>query len=162
MGNFQNTSTFTVQIKDAVPQHNKDASALVSVVLNFFGIQLDLEGIDKDIAEIGLSNTPSRPSFVAMLDFSIVGVATMNLEDPDKAFISGLYVSPDQQRCGIGRALLNHMIAFARTQNVTILRLETRARFEGAVKLYESTGWVRGADMARDNGPERQYFLNLD
>ncbi len=162
MGDSQNSIMLTLAILDAGPQHNKEASALAASVLNSFGIQPDLDGIDRDIAGIGMSNTRLRPSFIAISDSSVVGVATMNLENPSNSLISGLYVSFGHRRCGIGRALLNHMISYARTQHVKVLRLETRERFKASVKLYESTGWIRGPDKVCDSGPERQYFLKLD
>lgn len=55
--------------------------------------------------------------------------------------IENIAVSPDHQRKGVGRLLLNHAEDVASMSGLAELRLYTNERFEGNVALYQSVGY---------------------
>jgi GNAT superfamily N-acetyltransferase len=150
-----------ISIREAKPDDNAQGASLVFSILRSYGIEPDVEGLDADIAQFGLHRQANRLTFVADDGDSIVGVATLNLDDREIALLSGLYVHPSQRRRGIARDLLNAVIQAATSADRKQIKLETRERFAEAIKLYESSGWKRGRDCPQGYGPERTYFLSL-
>ena len=59
----------------------------------------------------------------------------------DEATLFNIAVSPDHQRRGLGRALLEHLISELENRAVTTLWLEVRASNQAAIALYESLGF---------------------
>ena len=59
----------------------------------------------------------------------------------DEATLFNIAVSPDFQRRGLGRALLEHLISELESRAVTTLWLEVRASNQAAIALYESLGF---------------------
>lgn len=59
----------------------------------------------------------------------------------DEATLFNIAVSPDYQRRGLGRALLEHLIGELEDRAVTTLWLEVRASNQSAIALYESLGF---------------------
>ncbi|RMH89481.1 GNAT family N-acetyltransferase [Lysobacter pythonis] len=55
--------------------------------------------------------------------------------------LNDLYVSPEQRRLGIARALLKAAIEHARNDGASRLQLETSRRNEAARTLYRDAGW---------------------
>lgn len=74
--------------------------------------------------------------------------------------IENIAVSPDHQRKGIGRTLLNHAEEVAKTSGFQKLRLYTNELFEGNVSLYESAGYVV-TDRSSVNGGIKVDMVKL-
>ena len=75
-----------------------------------------------------------------------------------------VYVDPEAQGQGIGRRLLEHLIAEARRRGYARLSLETGSgpAFEPALELYRKYGFTEGEAF---NGYEKSpfnQFLHLD
>lgn len=58
-----------------------------------------------------------------------------------EAHILNLCVEPGHQRQGIGRRLLEHLLALARTRQATVTFLEVRKSNRSAVELYRALGF---------------------
>jgi ribosomal protein S18 acetylase RimI-like enzyme len=71
----------------------------------------------------------------------LVGFALMEFLD-DRAHLNLLAVVPGQQRCGIGRRLVEWLESTARTAGVFRIDLELRETNEGARSFYERLGYV--------------------
>lgn len=92
--------------------------------------------------------------FVAETRGEIVGW-TARENAPD--YVSDLWVHPDHQGRGIGRALLLHLCDLMVTESVVTARLDTHARNTGAIRLYERCGFViiwRGREYSKSMGVE--------
>jgi len=59
----------------------------------------------------------------------------------DEATLFNIAVSPDYQRQGLGRALLEHIISELENRAIATLWLEVRASNQAAIALYESLGF---------------------
>ena len=86
--------------------------------------------------------------FVAEVDGAVVGfvgVLGRVVPEPDEsqayAYVSDLVVLPAYRRRGLGRALLERAVAFARGKGAKALRVGVLARNEGAARLYRSLGF---------------------
>jgi ribosomal protein S18 acetylase RimI-like enzyme len=86
--------------------------------------------------------------FVAEEDGTVVGfvgVLARVVPEPDEsqayAYVSDLVMLPAYRRRGLGRALLEHAVAFARGKGANALRVGVLARNEAAARLYRSLGF---------------------
>lgn len=77
---------------------------------------------------------------VASLDGAIVGYALVRVV-VDDAEVLTIAVAPLHQRCGIGRQLLDWMIAHARAAAAHALFLDVRAGNHAAQQLYARCGF---------------------
>ena len=74
--------------------------------------------------------------FLARMGNALVGILTLLREE---TFIHCLYIDPDAQRLGIGRALVNHV----RRDVGGPLTLKLDILNRRAIAFYEATGWER-------------------
>ena len=57
--------------------------------------------------------------------------------------IKRMYVRPQFRGLGFGKLMLNHLADYARSQDITLLRLETGIHQPEAIGLYERMGFYR-------------------
>src|SRR5260370_1236584 len=148
-----------VSFRRAVPADREAVIAIVFDTLRSFGYEPEPEGHEADLMEFGHADDPARPEFVAEIDGRIVGSISLRDRGDGTGRISKFFVDQAARGSGIGRALLELAVDAARRRSMRRLDLDTRAKFEAAVHLYESTGWKRGPDP--ENGCDRTYELEL-
>ncbi len=61
----------------------------------------------------------------------------------DEGQITNIATHPDARRCGMGAAILKHLIAEAKTRGCEQLSLEARVSNIPAIALYERYGFVK-------------------
>ena len=89
---------------------------------------------------------PDAAVFVAELDGELVGRLSLARDQhPASAHVAdlGLMVDARARRRGVGRALLEAAVAWARAHDIAKLELHVFPWNEPAIKLYESFGFVR-------------------
>lgn len=75
----------------------------------------------------------------------------------DEAHIVTVAISPERRRGGIGRQIVQRLMAEAQSRGATCATLEVRATNEAALRLYESMGFVRSGIRKHyypDNGED--------
>ncbi|EJC79092.1 acetyltransferase [Rhizobium leguminosarum bv. trifolii WSM2297] len=90
--------------------------------------------------------------FVAERHKAIVG---WGARENDPNYISDLWVHPDHQGRGVGRALVLHLCELMANEGLATVRLDTHARNEGAIRLYERCGFAivwRGREFSKSMG----------
>lgn len=84
----------------------------------------------------------------------------------DEVHLLNLCVSPDMQRQGYGRRILDHVIDFAHSRAAVIIVLEVRESNHRAQALYEQFGFnemsVRPGYYPAENGREDAILMGLD
>jgi ribosomal protein S18 acetylase RimI-like enzyme len=82
--------------------------------------------------------------FIAALDGTPVGLAWVKLDAPDAATASlyQVWVAPAARGRGIGAALLDAAITWARERRATALHLDVTAGDGAAARLYRRAGFV--------------------
>ncbi len=73
--------------------------------------------------------------------------------NPIEAELESIAVMPAEQRNGIGRALLDAVLAWAVEQEADRIRLEVRMSNAAAVALYKRAGFLQ-------TGVRRDYYSN--
>jgi len=86
--------------------------------------------------------------FGAFAELALVGVVGLGRETHQKlahkGFIRGMFVRPDLRNRGMGRRLLDHTIAHARSPlGLRQLTLTVTASNRPAIALYESAGFTQ-------------------
>ena len=79
--------------------------------------------------------------FFAIRDGRPVGCCALLAMGPGEFEVAKMAVTESCRRAGIGRQLLQHVIAEARASGAHRLYLETNQKLVGAIRLYESLGF---------------------
>jgi GNAT superfamily N-acetyltransferase len=104
--------------------------------------QFDLEAmIAKASMEIGVFYPPQGRLLIAMYDDALAGIACLQPVGERIAEVKRMYVRPSVRGLGIGRALLERIIAEARQIGYSTLRLDSARFMTAAHQLYRSAGF---------------------
>jgi len=105
------------------------------------------EAMREDFAAL-LEPTPDTVTLGAFEGDVLVGTATLGRQQRrksrHKAYVWGVYVSPEARGTGVGRALMERIVALAREMpGLEQLHLLVITANAPAIRLYESLGFVR-------------------
>ena len=89
-----------------------------------------------------LGQLDSRHYVVAVAGEEVVGYAGL-CDYPDEAFVQTMAVAPAVQRSGVGRLLLEELLAEAGRRRQRTVSLEVRADNAAAQRLYARHGFTR-------------------
>jgi putative acetyltransferase len=81
--------------------------------------------------------------FVSRADGQAAGCGGVMIVEREYAEIKRMYVRPAFRGRGLGRLMLEHLVAHARAQGLSVVRLETGIHQREAIALYESSGFRR-------------------
>ena len=81
--------------------------------------------------------------FVARIGAEAAACGGLKIYGSDYGEVKRMYVRPVYRGRGLGKAVLNHLAAYAQQQKVNVLRLETGIYQVEAIGLYESWGFQR-------------------
>lgn len=115
---------------------------------------LDLSGLQ----------TPGVTVWTAWIGGQIAGVGALKLVGEGQGEIKSMRTHPDHLRKGVGAALLDHIIAQARSRGMSRLSLETGSgeTFEPALALYRRRGFTNGPAFADYSASPFNQFLHLE
>ena len=151
----------TATIRYATPADAVPVRRFVFDILCEYGVPADPDGSDADVMEFGRPRDARVIHLVAEADGTPVGSAILTPYPDSRVKLSKLFVQGGYRGTGIGRRLLHRAVDEARAHGYREIFLTTRALYREAVGLYESEGWIRGADQPPP-GPDRLYYLALD
>jgi putative acetyltransferase len=94
----------------------------------------------------------------------ILGIGALRQIDAQSAEVKSMRTHPDHLGRGVGRALLEHIIAEAQRRGLSRLSLETGSgpAFDAALGLYRRRGFVNGGPFAGYTQSAFNQFLHLD
>jgi ribosomal-protein-alanine N-acetyltransferase len=105
-------------------------------------IEKDLFGVEQWSAGMFWNELAAgHPYIAAVQDGEVVGYAGLVVAPPDEAWVNNMAVRRDHQRRGIGRALLEELLAIARRNGARHTLLEVAADNTPAQALYDSYGF---------------------
>ena len=125
------------------------------------GISLSADSINGLMDEI-TSNWPLYSGhlgrfLLAYVGKSVVGMAGIKYVSRDVCELKRLYVLPLCRGVGIGRSLVEQLLAAARILGYSKVRLETLDFMPEATRLYESLGFARTPEFEGTEG--RSYYI---
>jgi GNAT superfamily N-acetyltransferase len=105
--------------------------------------------------------------FLAYVGKSAGGMAGIKYISRDVCELKRLYVLPLHRRVGLGRSLVERLLAAARILGYSKVRLETLDFMLEAIRLYESLGFVRTPEFEGTEGrdyciQEHEIYFALD
>jgi GNAT superfamily N-acetyltransferase len=84
---------------------------------------------------------PGGQIFMAVRDGRRIGCCALILKEPGVYEVAKMAVAESEQGRGIGRKILEAVIAYARVQGYARLYLETNGALKNAIHLYQSVGF---------------------
>jgi GNAT superfamily N-acetyltransferase len=107
-----------------------------------YGFRLPVtEAIERDLGSIAKFQPPEGRLLLAFEDDVAVGTAALRRIGPETAEIKRMWVDPAHRRAGTGRAMLDNLIAAARTAGYARIRLDSPDFMTSAHALYRSRGF---------------------
>lgn len=85
---------------------------------------------------------PGGDIFFARMDNNIVGTVAMLPKAGGIFELSKMAVTEAYQAKGIGKALIEHALTWAKTKQVPAVMLETNTKLQPAIKLYKRMGFI--------------------
>lgn len=115
---------------------------------------LDLSGLQQ----------PGIDVFTAWRSDSIAGIGALRVLPDGTGEVKSMRTHPDHVRQGVAAALLEHIIATAKSHGLTRLSLETGSgpAFDPALALYRKRGFRDGEAFGDYTRSEFNQFLHLD
>jgi putative acetyltransferase len=148
-------AVFTIRQDDPTAPHVADLLAFHLA---------DMRGTNPEFAfaldSTGLS-APNVSFWTAWNGADLAGFAALKQLDPTHGEVKSMRAAPAARRTGVGRALLQHIIGVAKARGYAQLSLETgtEARFQPAISLYQSAGFVPCATFSDyQPSPHNQFF----
>jgi putative acetyltransferase len=117
----------------------------------------------KHALDLDALRQPGISFWTAWDDNHLIGCCALKQLDPAHAEVKSMRVSAVVRRQGIGAALVQHLIAEARTRGYRRLSLETGAMafFEPARKLYRSFGFIPCGPFGNYREDPNSVFMTL-
>lgn len=143
---------------EITPMRTEDLEAVDEIERHSFRTpwpaQVFAEELAREWARIDVAR--ERGKVVAFVDYWLV---------QDEVHLLAIATHPDVRRRGIGRALLDHLLALARERDSLLVTLEVRKSNLPAIGMYERAGFqtvgVRPRYYAEDNEDALVMTLNL-
>jgi GNAT superfamily N-acetyltransferase len=137
-----------VRIVEFEPLFELQVRQLISAVYREFGYGPNLDPVgDADLFAIPETYVGRSRFWVAVREDKAVGTGAIRERESGVAEVKRMYVLPPYRGQGVGLALLQQGVDFARTQSYQRLRLETFARLNQAIRLYERYGFRQAGSV---------------
>jgi len=134
-----------------------DVRALFLEYANSLGVDLSFQNFDEELASLP---GDYDPILLGYWNGALAGCVTMHPYGDGVCEMKRLYVRPELRAYGIGRALALRIIDEARRRGYRAMRLDTLPSMQGAMRLYESLGFV-DIEAYRYNPIEGSRFMEV-
>jgi GNAT superfamily N-acetyltransferase/shikimate kinase len=132
-----------VQITPVDPEHRDAQYCLAEYAAELN--RRSSRGFDPSVGATALPHEVRPPAgqfFVAYLDGEAIGCGAVKHHDDAPAELKRMWIAPQARGLGLGRRLLDTLLACARDGGARVAHIETSGVLTEAMALYRSTGWV--------------------
>lgn len=139
-----------------------DVRALLREYAAWVALDLSFQGFEAEMAALpGDYVAPRGTLLLRRVDGRAAGCVAVHAWEGDTCEMKRLYVRPDAQGGGVGRALAARAIAWARDAGYRRMVLDTLPAMTAAQRMYERLGF-RDIAPYRDNPVPGARFMALD
>lgn len=150
-----------LEIVEFEPRWQQQASALIARCLKEFGYDLEPEGLDQDVADIGAHYSGEKSRFWVMLQGqTVVGTVGIRRIDEQTCELKRMDLSRELRGQGHGRRLLQTAVAFAREAGYRRIVLNTAEGMSAARWLYSRFGFKEIAPY--NDNPRAAFYMALE
>lgn len=152
-----------ISIRSATNADCEQVKNLVFGILREYGLQPDLDGTDRDIADIEAAYTNRGGVFEILEDAGghLLGTVGLYPINDEKVELRKMYFAGDFRGKGYGKKTLQRMIEKAKSLGYKQLYLETAGVLKEAVGLYKSFGFQETEEKHTPRC-DQAYFLDLE
>ena len=152
-----------MKIREATTADADAIRAVVGETLAEFGFPLETGGTDSDLDDVPTGYQQRGGAFRVIVDDTgaIVGCGGLYPMQPGVVELRKMYFRPEIRGQGLGRKLLDDLIAEARHRNFSRIELETASNLEAAIALYQRAGFVETAGPKHSCRCDRTFALQL-
>jgi GNAT superfamily N-acetyltransferase len=138
------TRSSEFRLREAAAADGAAIRAVVVTVMTEYGLSSDLDDNDVDLRDVVSSYAGRGGSFrvVTSVDGDIVGCGGLYPIDEREAEIRRMYLLPSARGFGVGRTLLEELIAHAKERRFERVVLETASVLKEAISLYRKRGFA--------------------
>ncbi|MBS1794350.1 MAG: GNAT family N-acetyltransferase [Acidobacteria bacterium] len=153
---------FAIKIRPASNADCLAVQALVFAILREYGLKPDLDGTDRDIADIEAHYTARGGLFELIEDErgNLLGTVGLYPIDDETVELRKMYFAPVLRGRGVGKETLRRMLDAARAMGFKKIYLETATVLREAVALYEKFGFLPTAEKHTPRC-DAAYYLDL-
>jgi GNAT superfamily N-acetyltransferase len=136
------------QIRRAGPADHAGVVRELAEYFRFLGEEIDPAGLDHDVADWQREYDGAAGVMLIVADPTgeVVGTAAVRRLAPEVTELKRMWLRPDHRGRGIAARLMDRVLDEARTLGGRVLRLDSEARLEAAVRLYHRYGFQEIAD----------------
>ena len=136
------------QIRRAGPADDAGVVRELAEYFRFLGEDVDASGLDHDVAAWQTEYGGAAGVMLIVVDPAgeVVGTAAVRRLAPEIAELKRMWIRPDHRGRGIAARLMDRVLEEARTLGGRVLRLDSEARLEAAVRLYRRYGFEEITD----------------
>jgi putative acetyltransferase len=123
------------------------------------GLPPDLQGFAEEVAGLpGVYGPPGGRLFLAMIEGEPAGTAALRPLDARRCEAKRLYVRPRYRGQGVGRALLDRLVAEARMEKYRAIYCDTLKSMTAALQMYKENGFSEVAPYSDTPTPDAIYL----
>jgi putative acetyltransferase len=153
--------TFTLR-----PATNSDRAAIESLVFGVlaeYGLAPDPNGTDADLQDIETEYGRKGGMFDVLMNENglIVGSVALHATSGSTCEIRKMYLASSARGKGLGRRLLEHALAEAKSLGFGRVELETASVLKEAIALYESYGFRKFCASHLSSRCDSAYYVNV-
>lgn len=152
-----------MKIREATDGDGDAIRAIVSETLAEFGFPVESSGVDSDLAEVPRSYQSRGGAFRVVEDDrgEVVGCGGLYPIGESAVELRKMYFRPSLRGQGMGRKLLDDLIAQARHREFGRIELETASNLTAAIALYQRAGFVETNGHKHSCRCDRTFALDL-
>lgn len=125
----------------------------------FLNVDLGFQGFAEELAGLpGKYAPPEGVILLGLIDAQAVGCVALRKIDEGVCEMKRLYVKPAARGTGLGRKLVDDIIAIARQRGYELMRLDTLDTLTEAMNLYQRRGFRQIAPYYENPLPGAIYW----